>query len=151
MDVRKFLRRIRDERTELEILLMKRDNITVIHGISYTGDRVMSSHNKDLSDMAIKNARLLNVIDRKVAKFKDNQQRAMDLIYDLHDSTQRQIMIMYYLSRKETPYSRLTFPYSLEEVSQAMCLSFNRVRHIHGEALQILRKKKQKNNEKAPG
>ena len=150
MDVRKFLRRVRDERTELEILLMKRDNITVIHGISYTGDRVMSSHNSDISDITIKNARLLNVIDRKIKRFKENQQKAMDMIYILPDSVHRQVMIMYYLSRKETPYSRLTFPYSLEEVSQAMCLSFNRVRHIHGEALQTLRKKK-KQKEKAPG
>lgn len=140
MDIRKFLRKIRNERSELELLLLKRDNITVIHGLTYDRDKVITSNGGDLSEMAIKNARLLNRIDKLIRTFDRNQHKAMNIIYSLTDSVQRQVMVIYYLTRKKTEFSQITSPYTLEEVAAIMSLSFTHVRHIHGEALDILRK-----------
>lgn len=145
MDIRKFLRKIRNERSELELLLLKRDNITVIHGLTYDQDKVTTSHDGDLSEMAIKNAKLLNKIDKMIRTFNRNQHKAMNIIYSLSDSVQRQVMVKYYLTRKETELSEITSPYTLEEVADSMSLSFTHVRHIHSEALQVLQKKKQRN------
>lgn len=143
MDVKKFLRKIRSEQTELELLLLKRDNIVVIHGMTYDKDKVQISASGDnLSEIAIKNAELLNAIDKKIKQYNENQQKALDLIFSLEDDAQRQVLMMYYMTRKSQENSRLTTPYSLAEVADFLNMSFDYVRHVHGDALNALRKNK---------
>lgn len=143
MDIKDFLRRIRSEQTELEIMLLKKNNIVVIHALTFDKDKITSSGTGlDLSDIAIKDNELLLAIDKKIKQLQRNQLKAYKLINDLEDDTQRQILLMYYLSRKESDSQEITAPYSLDEVAEALNFSGSYVKHIHGDALNALRKKK---------
>ena len=141
MDVKEFLRGIRSEQTELEVLLLKVDNITLIHALVYDHDKVQGSFSTDLSETVIKNAALLNAIDKKVREFQEHQIKAYDMIYELENDSQRQILLLYYLSRKKQSHTKLTRPYSFEEVAEELHFSPGYVRHVHGNALSELRKK----------
>lgn len=141
MDVKQFLRKIRAEQTEIELLLLKIDNITVIHAIVYDRDKVSTSNDSDLSDIAIKNAALLNAIDRKIKDLQEHQTKAFNLISGLENDAQRQILYLYYLSRKkrEGKYV-ISAPYSFDDVAEELGYSSGYVRHLHGDALAALRK-----------
>jgi hypothetical protein len=140
-DVKEFLRGIRSEQTEIELLLLKVDNITLIHALVYDNDKIQGNYTSDLSETVIKNAALLNKIDRKVKELQDKQVKAYNLIYELENDSQRQIMLMYYLSRKKQDHTELTRPYSFEEVAEELHFAPGYVRHVHGAALNALRKK----------
>lgn len=141
MEVKEFLRGIRSEQTEIELLLLKVDNITLIHALVYDNDKIKGNYTSDLSETVIKNAALLNAIDRKVQELQEKQKKAYDMIYELENDSQRQILLMYYLSRKKQEHTELTRPYTLDEVAEELHFSLSRVKHIHGKALQTLRKK----------
>lgn len=140
MEIKEFLRGIRSEQTEIEVLLLKVDNITLIHALVYDNDRIQGNYTSDLSETVIKNAGLLNAIDKKVKEFQEHQLKAYNMIYKLENDSQRQIMLMYYLSRKKQDHSELTRPYSFDEVAEELHFSPGYVRHVHGAALNTLRK-----------
>ena len=140
MDVKQFLKQIRSEQTEIELLLLKKNNIILIRALKFTADKVQASSDKDLSDYAIKNGALLNALDKKINEFHKNQLIAYDLINSLENDNQRKMMLMYYLTRKDTG-RELTRPYSLEEVADELNYSSSYIRHLHGSALEALRKK----------
>ena len=142
MDVKEFLRRIRTEQTELELMLLKKNNMIYIRALTFDKDKINTSVSEDLSEMAIKNNALLLAIDRKIRQLQKNQLRAYKMINGLEDDNQRQIMLMYYLTRKESENSEITSPYSLDEVAEALNFSNSYVKHLHGDALNVLREMK---------
>jgi len=141
MKVKEFLRGIRSEQTEIELLLLKVDNITLIHALVYDNDKIQGNYTSDLSETVIKNAALLNAIDKKVRALQKKQVKAFKMINSLENDSQRQILLMYYLSRKKQAHTELTRPYTLEEVAEELHFSSDHVKHIHGAALNALRKK----------
>ena len=144
MDVKTFLRKLRTEYTELELLLLKNNNIILIHALRYDRDKVQASVNFALEEQAIKNNGMLLAIDKKLKDFQERQEKAFSMISELDNELQRTTLIMYYLSRKKEGHNELTRPYSLEEVAQELQYTEGYIRHVHGDALKILRE-----NEKA--
>ena len=150
MDIKAFLRKIRTEQTELELLILKKNNIVVVHALSFDHDKIQSNSTGDLSDIAIKDNGLLLAIDKKIRSLQAHQLKAYNLIFKLENDVQRKILFMYYLSRKKTEYNELTRPYSLQEVAEELDYDAGYVRHVHRDALQALREKDAK-KEKSPG
>lgn len=141
MDVKQFLRQIRTEYTELELMLLKKNNMIFIRALTFDKDKINTNVSEDLSEMAIKNNALLLAIDKKIQKLQKNQLKAYNMINELEDDNQRQVMLMYYLTRKESENKEITSPYSLDEVAEALNFSGSYVKHLHGDALTELRKK----------
>jgi DNA-directed RNA polymerase sigma subunit (sigma70/sigma32) len=142
MDVKAFLRKIRAEHTELELLLLKKNNIILIHALRFDKDKIQTNSRYTLEDQAIKDNGLILAIDNKIKSFQEHQLQAYDLISSLDNELQRSILIMYYLSRKKSAYNELSRPYSLEEVAEELNYTESYVKHIHGDALNALREKK---------
>ena len=139
MDVKDFLRKIRSEYTELELMLLKKNNMVYIRALTFDKDKINTSVSEDLSEVAIKNNALLSAIERKIRQLQKNQLRAYNMINGLEDDNQRKIMLMYYLTRKESENHEITSPYSLDEVAEALNFSGSYVKHLHGNALNVLR------------
>lgn len=139
MDVKAFLRKLRTEYTELELLLLKKNNIILIHALRFDKDKIQTNGVFSLEEQAIKNNGLLIAIDKRLKAFQDNQLKAYNMIEQLENDLQRTTLIMYYLSRKQSEFNELSRPYSLEEVAQELNFTEGYIRHVHGDALKILR------------
>lgn len=141
-DVKDFLKLVRSEQTDLELMVIKLNNVSFLKGIAYKDEKIIVGENPlDLSEFVIQNDRMTSTLSTKIEQFKLHQNVAYDMIFGLDAISQRQIMMMYYLTRKQQPEGELTRPYSLDEVAEELNLSRDYVRHAHGNALNILRKK----------
>ena len=142
MDIKAYLQQIRTEQTEIEIMQSKKYDIVSIPGMRYDTDKVQTSNSTDLSDIALKLADFDRKYDKRLNCLIDRKKTAMELINSLGESSQRLVLIMYYLDRKKIPGSKYTRPYTWFEVAQILNYSVDRVKHIHGYALQNLNRKK---------
>lgn len=141
MNIKGFLQAIRTEQTELEILESKKYDIVSVPGMRYDTDKVQTSNNTDLSDIALKLLDFDHKYEKRMIGLLKRKTDAMELINSLEDSTQRTVLIIYYLDRKKIPGSKYTRPYTWFEVAQILNYSVDRVKHLHGYALQNLQKR----------
>lgn len=134
-EIKAFLREIRDEQREISILESKIEsvqNALLPDAVKYKAAVVQESNTEDrmakrIADLVDLKKSLSEARDELIAKQRD----ATTLIYQLSDSNERSVIILYYLTAP---------PPTWDKVAEKMHYSVQHVLRIHGNALQNLRK-----------
>lgn len=132
MTAKEYLQQIRKSDIKINQLIKEvgdlRKSIVFISGIDYSRDRVQSS--PDSSTGAMKTIErwydLEHEIERRIDAYVDLKDRIIKQIHGLSKAEYCEILYMRYVQYMK-----------LEEIAVAMNYSYNRIKHLHGTALQI--------------
>lgn len=131
MTAKEYLQQIRKNDIRINQLLKEVDNLrkmtVFIKGIDYTKDRVQST--SDGTTGALKSIEKLYDaeirLDRMIDRYVNEKQRIVSEIQSLDRPEYIELLYMRYINYM-----------SLEAISVEMNYSYNRIKHLHGAALQ---------------
>lgn len=129
MDVKAFLREIRSEREEIQLLrskIIQSKDRAMPSGMGYSSDKVQTSPKDIMTDALIDAADYQEKLDRLCEKLERRQQKAIDMIESLEKSDQRKVMEIRYLHTSNPTW---------EEVADTLYMSRQNVLVLHGAAL----------------
>lgn len=143
MTVKEYLKRTRKEQAELKYLTELREEkwYTLLpKGITYDRDKVQVSPIDMLSETAAE----INLLDRKIAeiaaRLEAHKETAIGMINTLEDSTERLVLMMYYLTYV-TDDNGVVKKTTWEDVARKIDYSISTVYWIHDKAIEHLNQK----------
>lgn len=130
MSAKSLLKQVRKEMFELKI---KKDELEQIKmgllpkAITYKADRVQQSIQTDrVGDTLAKNDSLEEIIANSIEELKSRHSKAYLMVESLSDTTQRQVLHLYFLSNDV---------YTMEQIAEMLGYSVRQVYRIYDEAL----------------
>lgn len=133
LSTKDFLKQVRKEMLEIKI---KSDELEQVRmgllpkALSYKSDKVQSSHNADVvGDGVAKTDSIEQSIKQSIEQLKERYADAYEMIESLNDSTQRQVMHLYFLSNNI---------YTINQIADMMGYTERQIYRIYGDAMRKL-------------
>lgn len=131
MTAKEYLLQIKKLKGSIKRLEETRDNIVVVSGISYDGERVDSTLTPDnVHNIAMKRMEIVRELTRDISRYQAIVPVIVNQINDMDKGEHAELLYLRYVKGM-----------SLFEISEQMSFSYGRIKHMHGEALQEFYKK----------
>ena len=132
-NVKAYLRQIAHNRETVRMLKQRKKDLTMgmtaISGIDYSRDRITSTPKNAMEEAAWRLLERAEIIDREILRLVDQTDQIIAEIAGIRNETYKRILFKRYAECKK-----------LKDIASDMDYSYERICHLHGEALDYFRK-----------